>query len=213
MTTVQKTPIAQDDALVIDLREFGCSARGAEMEQFFAEFCRRNSQSHWQFELTPSGEIIILAPTNYPSGLHENEIATELNYWCRSFGGMATGANSFCRMPETGGVLVPDAAWVSAERLAAHPPVPGQPIPVCPDFVVEIRSGSDRLEPLHAKMRLYRENGAKLGWLIDPSNRRVHVYRAGEDEAELLEDPATISGEGILPGFMFDVARWIFDRG
>ena len=139
------------------------------MEQFFAEFCRRNSQSHWQFELTPSGEIIILAPTNYPSGLHENEIATELNYWCRSFGGMATGANSFCRMPETGGVLVPDAAWVSAERLAAHPPVPGQPIPVCPDFVVEIRSGSDRLEPLHAKMRLYRENGAKLGWLIDPS--------------------------------------------
>ena len=198
---------------MIDLRELGCLMSGRELEKLFIDFCNRNSGSAWQCELSPQGEIIAIPPVNYPGGLHENAASSLLFAWVVDAGGIATGSNAAFRMPETGGILAPDAAWVSAERLAAHPPVPGQPIPVCPDFVVEIRSGSDRLEPLHAKMRLYRENGAKLGWLIDPSNRRVHLYRAGEDEAELPEDPATVSGEGVLPGFTFDVARWIFDRG
>ena len=78
--------------------------------------------------------------------------------------------------------------------------------------MIEIRSTSDNLAPLHAKMRLYIQNGALLGWLIDARNRRVYVYRAGEPEPELLEDPATLSGEDVLPDFTFDVARWIFDR-
>ncbi len=212
MSTAAKINIAPDDALVVDLRDLGILATGAELEKLFAKFCSRNSQSVWQYELSPEGEIIAMPPVNHPGGLHENETATELNVWRRDFGGMATGSNAFYCMPVTGGVLVPDAAWVSPERLAEHPPVPGKPIPVCPDFVVEIRSGSDNLAPLYEKMRLYIQNGALLGWLIDPANRRVYLYRAGQPEPELLEDPATLSGEDILSGFTFDVARWIFDR-
>ena len=212
MTSATETSIAQDSALVIDPGDLGITATGPELEKLFAKFCSRNSQSIWQYELSPGGEIIAMPPVNHPGGLHENETATELNIWTRDFGGMATGSNAFYRMPTTGGVLVPDAAWVSPERLAEHPPVPGDPIPICPDFVIEIRSGSDNLAPIHAKMRLYIQNGALLGWLIDARNRRVYIYRPGQVEPELLENPATLSGEDLLPGFEFEVARWIFDR-
>ncbi|MYC32329.1 MAG: Uma2 family endonuclease [Chloroflexi bacterium] len=212
MTTAPKARIVPDDALVINLRDLGVLATGPELDRLFAKFCDRNSQSVWQYELTPEGEIVVLPPINHPGGLHENETATELNIWRRGFGGMATGSNAFYRMPITGGVLVPDAAWVSPERLSEHPPVPGDPIPICPDFVIEIRSGTDNLAPLHAKMRLYMQNGALLGWLIDPINRRVYIYRYGQTEAEPLENPLILSGEDVLPGFTFDVARWIFDR-
>ena len=78
--------------------------------------------------------------------------------------------------------------------------------------MIEIRSTSDNLDPLHAKMRLYMQNGALLGWLIDARNRRLYIYRAGDTEPELLKDPATLSGEDVLPGFAFDVAQWVFDR-
>ena len=212
MTTSAKIRIAPDSALVIDLRDLGILATGKELEKLFAKFCSRNSQSIWQYELSPEGEIIAMPPVNHPGGLHENETATELNIWRRDFGGMATGSNAFYRMPITGGVLVPDAAWVSPERLAEHPPVPGDPIPICPDFVVEIRSTHDNLAPLQAKMQLYMRNGAVLGWLIDPTNRRAYIYRAGQAEPELLENPVALSGEDILPGFEFEVACWIFDR-
>ena len=212
MTTAPTVRIAPDDALVIDLRDLGVSAAGEGLEQLFVKFCSRNSQSVWQYELSPEGEIIAMPPVNHPGGLHENDTATELNVWSRSFGGMATGSNAFYRMPVTGGVLVPDAAWISPDRLAAHPPSPGEPIPICPDFVIEIRSTHDNLSPLHAKMRLYVQNGVLLGWLIDARNRRVYVYRAGQTEPELLENPANLLGEDVLPGFTFEVARWIFDR-
>ena len=204
--------IAPDDALVINLRDLGVAATGPELERLFIKFTNRNSRSVWQYELTPAGEIVAMAPINHPGGWHENDTATELNIWTRGFGGMATGSNAFYRMPVTGGVLVPDAAWVSPQRLAAHPPVPGAPLPVCPDFVIEIRSGTDNLAPLHAKMRLYIQNGALLGWLIDARNRRVYIYRAGRPEPEAVDNPAILSGENVLPGFAFEVARWIFDR-
>ena len=191
----------------------GIAATGAELETIFARFCSRNSQSIWQYELTPEGEIIAMPPVDHPSGFHENDSATDLRIWSREFGGESTGSNAFYRMPISGGVLAPDAAWTSAERLAEQSPVSGEPIPICPDFVIEIRSGSDNLAPLHAKMRLYIQNGALLGWLIDPSNRQVFVYRTGQAEPGLLENPETLLGEDVLPGFTFDVARWIFDRG
>ena len=110
------------------------------------------------------------------------------------------------------GVLVPDTAWVSSEKLAEHPLVPGEPIPIWPDFVIETRSGTDNLAPHHAKMRLYIQNGGLLGWLIDARNRSVHIYRAEQPKPELLEEPAMLPGEDALPGFTFDVARWIFYR-
>jgi Uma2 family endonuclease len=76
--------------------------------------------------------------------------------------------------------------------------------PLCPDFVVELRSPQDSLSVLQDRMSEYLENGARLGWLIDPLDRRVYLYRPGES-VELLDDPATLSGDPVLPGFAFDV--------
>ena len=86
------------------------------------------------------------------------------------------------------------------------------PTPSAPISWWKYRSTYDNLAPLQAKMRLYMQNGVLLGWLIDARNRQVYIYRAGQNEPERLDSPATLSGEDVLPGFTFDVARWIFDR-
>ena len=211
MTTATKPRIWQDNALVIDPRHLGISASGRELEKLFVNFCNRNSQSIWQFELSPEGEIIAMPPVHHPSDDHENQTATRVTLYTDDYGGQARNSNAAFLMP-SGGVLVPDASWTSQEKWDAHPHVAGDAHPFCPDFVVEIRSTSDNLAPLHTKMRLYLENGALLGWLIDPANRRVFVYRAGQVEPERLDNPTILSGEDVLPGFVFDVARWVFDR-
>ena len=211
MATQIETRIWPDHALVIDPTHLGISATGRELEKLFVNFCNQNSDSAWQFELSPEGELIIMPPVHHPSDDYENQSATRLTVWTDDFGGQARGSNAAFRMPN-GGVLVPDASWTSQEKWDAHPHVVGDAHPFCPDFVVEIRSTSDNLAPLHAKMRLYIQNGALLGWLIDARNRQVYVYRSGRDEPERLDDPIALSGEDVLPGFTFDVARWIFDR-
>lgn len=212
MTTVEIGTIAPDSALVIDPGDLGSSASGAELEKLFVAFTKRHNQSPWQFELSPEGKIIVMAPTYYPGSMHENAASSALFVWAMDFGGMATGPTAAYRLPRSGGVVAPDAAWTSAGHWESHDHVSGEPIAICPDFVIEIRSGTDNLAPLHDKMRLYMRNGALLGWLIDARNRRVYIYRAEHPEPELLEEPATLSGEDMLPGFTFDVARWIFDR-
>ena len=212
MTTATKISIAPDSALVIDPQSLGITATGRELEKLFIEFCNRNSESPWRFELSPQGEIIIMPPVHHPSDGHEHDLGIELGLWARDFGGVARGSSAAFQMPATGGALSPDASWTTQERWDSHPHLAGDSHPLCPDFVVEIRSTYDNLAPLHAKMQLYMRNGALLGWLIDARNRRVHIYRAGRTEPELLEDPATLSGEDVMPGFTFDVARWIFDH-
>ena len=211
MTTATETRIWQDNALVIDPRHLGISATGRELEKMFVDFCNKNSQNTWQFELSPDAKIVAVPPAYHPKDSHESQLGGSLILWTNDSNGQARSSNSAFYMP-CGGILVPDASWTSQEKWDAHPHVPGDANPFCPDFVVEIRSTSDNLAPLQAKMRLYLENGALLGWLIDPPNRQVYVYRTGLDEPERLDDPATLSGEDVMPGFVFDVARWIFDR-
>ena len=212
MTTAAKISIAPDNALVIDPQSLGITATGRELEKLFIEFCKENSQSSWRFELSPEGEIIIMPPVHHPSDGHEHDLSIDLGVRAREFGGVARGSSAAFQMPVTGGTLSPDGSWTTQEKWDSLPHLAGDPHPLCPDFVVEIRSTYDNLAPLHAKMQLYMRNGALLGWLIDARNRRVYIYRAGQPEPELQEDPATLSGEDILPGFTFDVARWIFDR-
>ncbi len=206
------TSIAPDNALIINPRDLGITATGSELEKLFIKFTQQNSQNPWQFERSPEGEIITMPPVYHPGGFHENAISSFLFLWTIDYGGESTGSNAAYRMPTTGGILVPDAAWTSPERWSTLSPTSGEPIGLCPDFVAEIRSGSDNLAPLQAKMRLYIQNGALLGWIIDPRNRRVHIYRPGQTEPETLDNPTTLSGETTLPGFTFDVAQWIFDR-
>ncbi len=221
MTTPTKTPtaappnaptsIAPDNALIINPRDLGITATGPELEKLFIEFCKKNSQNPWQFELSPEGKIITMPPVNYPGDAHEGTLFLHLGNWATDHGGHARNSNAAFRMPH-GGLLVPDASWTSDARWAEHPHPIGEPTPLCPDFVAEIRSTTDNLSPLQAKMRLYIQNGALLAWLIDPRNRRVQIYRPGQPEPETLDNPTTLSGETTLPGFTFDVARWIFDR-
>ena len=211
MATATKTRIWPDHALVINPKHLGISASGRDLETLFINFCNRNGQSTWQFELSPDGDIIAMPPVHHPSDGYESKVFSRLDVWSEDNGGEARNSNAAFRMPN-GGVLVPDASWTSQEKWDAHPHVAGDPHPFCPDFVVEIRSTYDNLTPLHTKMRLYMENGALLGWLIDPRNRQVYFYRAGQPEPERQDNPTTLSGEAVLPGFTFDVARWIFDR-
>ncbi len=211
MTTATKASIVPGNALVIDPRDLGVTATGVELKKLFVKFCHRNRDSIWRFELTPEGEITAMPPTHHPSDGHEGKAYSRLDLWTDDYGGEARPASSAFEMPATGGVLCPDVSWTSQETWDAHLHAIGDAHPFCPEFVVEIRSSSDNLAPLRAKMQLYIRNGAMLGWLIDARNRRVYIYRAGQPEPELLENPAALSGEAVLPGYTFDVARWIFD--
>ena len=101
----------------------------------------------------------------------------------------------------------PDASWVKKERWNALTPAQKEKFPpLCPDFVVELRSPSDSLEKVRSKMQEYMENGASLGWLINPKNKQVEIYRLNQN-VEILENPATVSGENVLPGFVLSLEQ------
>jgi Uma2 family endonuclease len=171
-------------------------------EQFF-ELCSANRDM--RFERSADGELIIMAPTGWGTGNKNAEISGQLWAWNRQreLGKVFDSSTGF-RLPN-GADRSPDASWVSKDRLEALNPDPAKFLPLAPDFVVELRSQSDTLEPLQTKMREYIENGVRLGWLIDPKNKRVEIYRPGQ-EVEVLASPVSLSGEEVLPGFRLDLS-------
>ncbi len=161
-----------------------------------------------RLERKASGELIVNPPTGWESSARNTQITRYLANWADGFGGLTLESSGGCRLPNES-LYAPDAAWVSEATLARVrqlPPVPGEYFPLCPDFVVELRSKSDRLRALQAKMREYMDNGTRLGWLIDPQHKRVEVYRLGQ-EVEVLEEPKELSGEDVLPGFRLQRGR------
>ena len=182
-------------------------------EAWFVDFTLANADAPWQLELTADGILEIMPPTYLPSDEYEGEAFGLLYVWNTAAGrpGTATGPTSAYRLAN-GAIRCPDAAWSHRDNVLPPSVEPPRARPYCPDFVVEIRSASQRsLTPLLEKMREYIENDALLGWLIDPIERTVRIYRAGADEPELLTDPETLDGENVLHGFTFDVRRLIFD--
>ena len=141
MTTPTKTPtaappnaptsIAPDNALIINPRDLGITATGPELEKLFIEFCKKNSQNPWQFELSPEGKIITMPPVNYPGDAHEGALFLHLGNWAADQGGHARNSNAAFRMPH-GGLLVPDASWTSDARWDEHPHPIGEPTPPLP---------------------------------------------------------------------------------
>jgi Uma2 family endonuclease len=118
--------------------------------------------------------------------------------------GKAFNSSSGFHLPN-GANRSPDASWVRQERWNALTREQQKGFaPLCPDFVLELRSESDNMAPLQAKMREYMENGARLGWLIDRKNKKVEIYRQGQ-EVKVLDNPSTLSGEDVLPGFVLDL--------
>ena len=183
---------------------------------WFWDLCLANHESAWQMELTADGVLELMPPTYDPSDVQENRTSSKVYLWDeeQDFPGLPTGPTSGYRLPN-GALRVPDAAWTALENIRAKQPGDPGGRPYCPDFVVEIRSTSQSrpsgLTELLAKMQEYMDNGTKLAWFIDPLERTVRIYRAGVAEPELLTDPETLSGEDVLPGFVFEVRQLIFD--
>jgi Uma2 family endonuclease len=173
-------------------------------DQLF-ELCQIN-QELW-IERTAEGDLVIMAPEGWETGNRGMTLGTLLTQWAWQDGtGVTTGSSAGYLLPN-GAMRAPDAAWVLRSRLAPLSPEQKQKfLPLCPDFVVEIRSPSDRLSTVQGKMQEYLDNGARLGWLFDPPNRVVYVYRPNHS-VERLENPTTISGDPVLPGFVLGLQR------
>jgi Uma2 family endonuclease len=168
-------------------------------EQFF-QMCQKNRD--YRFERTASGELLIMPPTGSDTGNRNFDMVVELGIWNKQTKlGKGFDSSSGFTLPN-GAERSPDASWVKIERWNALTPEQQEKFaPICPDFVVELRSRTDSLKELQEKMQEYIENGAQLGWLIDRKNKRVEIYRPGKD-VEILDNPASLSGENVLPGFV-----------
>lgn len=173
-------------------------------EQFF-QLCQDNRD--FRFERTASGELIIMPPTGSDTGRRNIKITAQLEVWSSQNNlGVAFDSSSGFKLPN-GADRSPDASWVKRERWDALTPEQQERFaPLCPDFVVELRSPSDSLEKVRQKMTEYIDNGARLGWLINPKNQQVEIYRPNQD-VEMLKSPATLSGEDVLPGFVLELKQ------
>lgn len=170
----------------------------------FQEICETNRDL--RLELSSNGEMIVLAPTGWGTSKRNVKLIVQVDIW-----------NEKTELGETfdssGGFILPnkaqrspDVAWVEKSRIAAINPDPNRFLPLAPDFVIELRSATDRLVKIQEKMREYQANGVRLGWLIDAQNQRVAIYRAS-GEPEILESPIQLSGEDVLPGFTLDLTK------
>ena len=168
----------------------------------FRELCRENRDI--RLELTAKGELIVMPPTGWESGRRNSNLNLDLGLWNRQTGlGVLFDSSTGFILPN-GAIRSPDAAWVASERLTALNPDPEGFLPLAPDFVIELRSASDRLKPLQDKMQEYIDNGVLLGWLLNPKNRTVEIYRIGQG-IEVLQSPTEVSGEDVLPGFVLSL--------
>ncbi|MGC1245221.1 MAG: Uma2 family endonuclease [Spirulinaceae cyanobacterium] len=161
-----------------------------------------------RLEKTSQGELVVNPPTGWETGRRNWSMSGELYLWWRNAGepGEAFDSSTAFTLPN-GAIRAPDTSWVSQERWDGLTiEQKGTFANICPDFVIELRSSSDTLKSLQSKMREYIDNGAKLGWLIDPQHRRVEIYRP-ELMVEVLENPAGLSGEEVLPGFILNLRR------
>jgi Uma2 family endonuclease len=160
-----------------------------------------------RLERTATGELIVMPPTGSETGNRNLDIEGQLWLWNRQTKlGKTFDSSSGFHLPN-GADRSPDASWVKLERWQALTPEEREGFaPLCPDFIVELRSKSDSMETLEEKMWEYMSNGASLGWLIDRKNRKVKIYRQSR-EVEILDNPSTLSGEDVLTGFVLDLTE------
>lgn len=174
-------------------------------EQFF-EFCQVNRD--YRIERNKFGEISIMSPTGGKTGNRGGNIFGQLWVWAQNDGTGLTFDSSTGFILSTGAERSPDASWMKLERWNNFNDEQQEKfLPICPDFVVELRSASDNLKPLQEKMEEYmQENGIQLSWLIDRKNRQVYIYRPGMP-VECLDNPRTLDGENVLPGFVLNMSK------
>ena len=172
-------------------------------EEFF-QLCQNNRDL--RFERTAAGELIIMPPTGSDTGNRNFDIAVELGIWNKQTKlGKGFDSSTGFKLPN-GKDVSPDVAWIKKERWdSLTSEQQNKFAPIAPDFVIELRSSSDNLKPLQEKMQEYIDNGVKLAWLIDRKQRKVFIYRPGQ-AVEELDNPQTLTGEDLLPGFILDLS-------
>lgn len=175
-------------------------------EQFY-QLCQDNE--NWQLERTVKGELVIMPPVGGVSGNRESDLNGELWFWNRQTQlGKVFSSSTIFRLPN-GGDRSPDVAWVAKERWELLTAEEQEKFPpICPDFVMELRSRTDSLTQLQAKMQEYLNSGLRLGWLINPQEQQVEIYRPNQ-ALEIVKLPTTLSGENVLPEFILNLP--IFD--
>jgi Uma2 family endonuclease len=188
-----------DNGLVVDFSPLATKVSDEE----FAELCRLNPEL--QFERTSEGELVVMSPTGGKTGRRNLKLIVAFGVWAeKDATGQSFDSSTLFSLPNHAR-RSPDLAWIRNERWNQLTSEQQEEFPpLCPDFVVELRSKSDSLKSLNQKMQEYIENGAQLGWLIDPFQHKVYIYRPGE-LPEVLDNPETISGEPLLKDFVLDV--------
>ncbi|MBE9036646.1 Uma2 family endonuclease [aff. Roholtiella sp. LEGE 12411] len=173
-------------------------------EQFY-EFCQLNRD--FRIERNAAGELVIMSPTGSETDQCNFDIIVQLGIWTKQDGtGVGFGSSGGFTLPN-GAVRSPDAVWIKRTRWEAIPlELRKKFAPICPEFVIELRSESDNLRILQDKMQEYIDNGMQLGWLIDRKQRQVFIFRPNTT-IELLNNPKTLSGEPFLPGFVLDLTQ------
>lgn len=187
------------EALTIDIQ----SVIELTDEQFF-QLCQANR--NLRLERTASGELVIMPPVGGESSNRNASLTTQLWIWNEQTQlGIVFDSSGGFKLPN-GADRSPDASWVKLERWnALTPEQQTRFLPLCPDFVIELLSPSDSLKATQQKMEEYRDNGARLGWLINRKTRQVEIYRIGQ-EVEVLDNPSSLSGEDVLPEFTLNLA-------
>lgn len=172
-------------------------------EKQFEELCRNNP--NMKFELSAKGKLVIMPPSSMETGWRNSDLAAEVTFWARKDKtGIVFDSSTMFTFPN-GAKRSPDVSWILKKRVEKLSLAERRKFArIVPDFVIELRSPSDALADLQNKMTEYIENGVRLGWLIDPSEKKVHVYRTN-GEVEILENPKKVSGEDVLVGFELNV--------
>jgi Uma2 family endonuclease len=192
-------PIALDTPILIDVSGITLHLTHEQFERL----CQDNPER--SFELTKDGELEIMPPTGGESSKKESKLITRLTNWNEQTGLGETFSSSGGFILPNGAERSPDASWVELSRWEALTPEQQEKFPpLAPDFVIELRSKNDSLTKLQQKMVEYRDNGVRLGWLINPQQQSVEIYRLGRD-VEILDRPSSLDGEDVLPGFVLDL--------
>lgn len=179
--------------LTLDLRSANLSLDEAE----FYRLCQANREL--RLELTAEGQLIVMPPTGWETGRRNFDLAQQFGLWAKRDGsGLAFDSSTGFRLPD-GAIRSPDVAWVRRDRITAINPDPEKFLPLCPDFVIKLRSASDTLSVLQDKMQAYLDNGLRLGWLINPQDKTVEIYRQAQ-ATEAIPLAGILSGEPDMPG-------------
>ena len=171
--------------------------------EHFEQLCQLNPDL--KLETNHYGELIVMSPTGYETGMNNAGLIAQFWIWNRQYKlGVVCDSSTGFILPN-GAIRSPDLSWIAKERLTRFSKKEKQKfLPLTPDFVLELMSPSDKLKDIQAKMQEYRDNGVKLGWLINPQQQQVEIYRQDES-MEVTNKPSTLSAEELLPNLVIEL--------